>query len=99
MRWNRHSSYVKNFDYMDFYKKKSCQYFKPIINIFSGAQKNEQLECVIMNQDIIERIQNRILTTNFYDRPAIYSGISSQTTPLYVLNQAGIRKLKHTSAR
>ena len=98
MRLDTHLDYIKNFNYLQFYKKKNCEYFRPLSNIILGTN-NQQIECAILNKEVINRIKaslpkqrNNMSSTAV---SCIYTNYS--TNIISVLNPETLHKIKKLS--
>lgn len=95
MRFKAHTDYIKTFDYVSFYKRKSCEYFKPITKLFYDSNEEKQLECVILNPEIIKRIHTDGLQMNY--TPSVIHSCStnlSSSLSLDVLNKNVLERMR-----
>ena len=98
MRLNTHLDYIKNFNYLKLYKKKSCEYFKPLTNIILG-NTNQQIECAILNKEVINRIKASLPRQRYNNMASTISCINSthNTNSISVLNPDTLLKIKKIS--
>jgi hypothetical protein len=95
MRFKKHLSYLKFFNYKEFYKRKSCEYFRPITNFFyNPIEEDNQVECVILNSETIKRIQSSINFTNYNEVSESCLCNELITSSISVLNQISVKKLQ-----
>ena len=97
MRLNAHLDYIKNFNYIKFYKKKSCEYFKPISNIILG-NTNQQIECAILNKEVVDRIKASLpYRHNHTSSTASCMNNTFNTNSISVLSPDTLLKIKRMS--
>jgi hypothetical protein len=95
MRFEKYLRYLKFFNYKKFYKRKSCEYFRPItIFFYNPIEEDNQAECVILNSEIIKRIQPSNNFTNYNEVSESCLCNESITSSISVLNQISVKKLQ-----
>ena len=96
MNLNDDIQYIKDFEYIKFYKEKSYKYFEPLILLFNKKDKdNYPLE--IFPEDFLKylSINNNFISNNTVTCNLNYN-IDSSSDSLNVINQKIIKIAKQT---